>query len=125
MRTKALIFFTIICLYFVSAVSCSNAAITASAPLPPNEEFSPDITSPEIASIPSIKETLEKTAVPVINHCHNTEPDLISIGGTCERDSQITITSPSEKVTVTAHGNYFLASVRIPVSDTPSIITVP
>ncbi|MBQ9920959.1 MAG: hypothetical protein IJO52_02140 [Clostridia bacterium] len=124
MKIKAIILFTVIFLYIISAVSCTGGTVTVSSPLPPTEEVFPDVISPETVSTPSIEKAPEKTGIPAINHCHNTEPDLISIGGICEEGSEITVTSPVEKVTVTSSGKYFLASVRIPVSDTPSEITV-
>lgn len=124
MKIKAFILFTAIFIYILSATSCTNETITASSPNPPCEAVSPDVISPEAIPTPLIDKAPEKTAPPVINHCHNTEPDLISIGGTCEQGSEITVTSPVEKVTVTSSGKYFLASVRIPVSDTPSEIKI-
>lgn len=121
MKIKAFVLFTAILIYTLLAVSCTDVP---SSPNPPNEVISPDTVLPVSLPTPFMAEELEETAAPVINHCHNTEPDLISIGGSCEDNSVITVTSDLERVTVTSHGKYFLASVRIPKDEAPSQINI-
>lgn len=91
---------------------------------PPEEDEILSPTSPEEDSredeIPdetAVNEDLPATEAPIINDCLNTEPDLISVSGKCERDAEVTLTSARETVTVKTYGEYFLAQIRIPAED--------
>lgn len=63
------------------------------------------------------------TNQPVVAFCNNTQPDVISLGGSCENDCQITIVSDIETITIKSFKDFFQAQIKIPHLE-QTIITI-
>ncbi|MBQ9940823.1 MAG: hypothetical protein IJO74_04720 [Clostridia bacterium] len=122
MKKLLLIFISAVCFMFSA---CRMQTIDSVPAYKPAENpVVMEMSACGTPSFPIILADSEITAPPVINHFHNTEPDLISIGGKCEKDAVITIESDIETVVVNAYGEYFLGSVYIPQTPSETQVTI-
>ncbi|MBE6689630.1 MAG: hypothetical protein E7588_10235 [Ruminococcaceae bacterium] len=81
-----------------------------------------DTPDPVVQDVPDAPQV--KTDSPVISEYHNTEPDLISIGGSCENNSEIILKSDEETVKIKSNGEHFLAQIRIPSDEENTDYTI-